>query len=83
MTTTYTHYFTKDGIEDICVEYTITDIVPQTYFEPEEGGEVEILKAWIEPSGTPYVISGEDEESWSITIFENHVFEEFEEDDGI
>jgi len=71
--TTYFHHVTKEGIQDeICLEYTITDLRPQTYFEPAEGGEVEIVNSWIEPSGKPYEMSDEECEKWSETIAEEH-----------
>ena len=60
---------------EICVEYTITPITPATMMDPEEGGEVEILEAWIEPSGESYKPNEQEAGNWSIDIFENHVFE--------
>ena len=75
MSETFFHHLQNDkvtGNEEICIEYTITALRPATYWEPAEGGEVEILKAWIEPSGKDHIISDEEYEKWSETIAEQH-----------
>jgi len=75
MTETYFHHFTKgdaDNEIEICVEYSITGLSPATYWDPAEGGEVEIIKAWIEPGGKDYDISDDENEKWSETIAEEH-----------
>ena len=74
MSETFFHHVQKEGMvnEEICLEYTITSLRPATYWEPAEGGEVEIIKAWIEPSGKDYNISDDENEKWSRKIAEEH-----------
>lgn len=57
------------------VEYTITDVVSATYWQPAEGGEVEIMKV-TDADGKEVQYTPEEDERWSLWIAENHSFDD-------
>jgi len=72
---THFHHVQKPdqtGNEEICLEYTVSSFRSATYFEPSEGGEVEIIKAWTEPSGVDYFPTDDEAEKWAQEIAETH-----------
>lgn len=71
-----------DNEVEICLEYTATDFTPATHFDPAEGGEIEIVDAWIEPGGKRYELTDEQRETWGELIFTEHDFND-RGDDGI
>lgn len=78
---TYFHDFYReleDGTEQkVTVEYEATPYIPaQTYGPaedcyPAEGGEVEIIKAWLEPQSIEIELPDAEREKWELWLMEN------------
>lgn len=71
MTRTHLTTFERDDGTEVTVEYTITPIIPQTYWQPAEGGEVAIVKVTGE-NNVEIQTTDEEDEKWCLWIFENH-----------
>ena len=80
MPRTHETTFERDDETEVTVEYTITGIVPATYWQPSEGGEVEIVKV-TDADGNPVQHTDAEDEKWSTWIAENHDFNEDYYDD--
>lgn len=71
MTRTHLTTFERDDETEVTVQYTITPIIPQTYWQPAEGGEVEIVKVTDE-NNVAIQTTDEEDEKWCLWISENH-----------
>lgn len=71
MPRTHETTFERADETEVTVEYTITAIVPATYWEPAEGGEIEIVKV-TDAEGNPAQHTDEEDEKWCNWIAENH-----------
>jgi hypothetical protein len=63
--------FERADETEVCVEYTITAVVPATWGEPAEGGEVEIVCV-TDKDGNPVKWTDEEDDKWVQWIAENH-----------
>lgn len=61
MRCTFDHYIERGDEElHLVVTYKGTDIVPATYWQPEEGGEIEIVS--VEHNGIEFDLTDDEEE---------------------
>ncbi len=58
----------------VVVEYTISNFVPASYWQPAEGGEVEIVKVF-DTDRNVIQHTDEEDEKWCLWIAENHDFD--------
>ena len=49
-----------DDVFEVVVEYTCTPFVAQTYWQPAEGGEVEIID--VQYNNKPFVVTDEEDD---------------------
>lgn len=81
--TFFSNYSIQRNDEDIEleIEYTATPYVPATYWQPAEGGEIEIVEV-LGPAGKGFVLT-DDEESKVIDYlyesFDDDVFNDYED----
>jgi hypothetical protein len=87
MTKTHFMNFERADESEVSVEYSITPYDPgvtwgpaETCYPPE-GGEVEIVKAWFEPSGGEFTPTDAEINKWSNYIAENHDYDDCSPDD--
>jgi len=73
MARTHETTFDRDDETEVTVEYTITGVVPATWWEPAEGGEVEIVKV-TNADGVEIKWTDDEDEKWCNWIAENHDF---------
>lgn len=84
-----THFYSFSALDpmtnewgEACAEYEIEPLTgrntfgPPEFCEPEEGGEVTILKVWLEPDGVEITPSDEELEVLEEKIFQAHDFAE-------
>lgn len=75
MTRTFTQGFNRldDDETDITVEYTVGRYYPATWEQPAEGGEIEIVQAWIN-GGTSQIIelTPAEHDKFHLWLMENH-----------
>jgi hypothetical protein len=81
MSRTHETYFEREDGTEVCVEYTITPYDPGVssgpaeICYPPEGGEVEIISVKDE-SGKSLDWTADEDQKWSVSIFENHDFDD-------
>lgn len=73
--------FERDDGSHVFVSYTISSVYPATYWEPAEGGEVEIT-AVTDADGKAVKWTDAEDDKWCSWIGENHDFNEDYYDDN-
>ncbi len=71
-------FYREEGNEEtaVTVEFTMTPRVAATYWDPPEGGEIEIQRVFTEADGWAAKWSDAEDETWTLWLAEN-----FEDDD--
>lgn len=79
MPRTHETTFERDDETEVTVEYTISPVIPATWYEPAEGGEVEIVRV-TDADGVEIKWTDDEDEKWCSWIAENHDFSDDYED---